>query len=340
MLQEEIRMQQNYLGGETVDTVYFGGGTPSVLNQPELRGIIDLLRLHHIVSDTAEITVEANPDDLSLSYLHELRASGVNRLSIGIQSFSDEDLKRINRRHTSYQALQSVRDAWQAGFTDISIDLIYGLPGLSLARWGQNLKLAMELPATHLSAYHLTYHEGTRFHHWLKKGQLSELPEEESLNQFDMLVRITENAGYEQYEISNFARNGAYSRHNTSYWNGSKYLGLGPSAHSYDGISRQWNVSDIYRYSRAIQNGSLNFEREVLTENDRLNDYLITRIRTKWGISLTTIRNEFGEMASRQTEQSAQSYLKSGHLQKQGDGIILTRSGIMISDEIMVALIA
>lgn len=340
MLQEEIRMQQNYLGGETVDTVYFGGGTPSVLNQPELRGIIDLLRLHHIVSDTAEITVEANPDDLSLSYLHELRASGVNRLSIGIQSFSDEDLKRMNRRHTSYQALQSVRDAWQAGFTDISIDLIYGLPGLSLARWGQNLKLAMELPATHLSAYHLTYHEGTRFHHWLKKGQLSELPEEESLNQFDMLVRITENAGYEQYEISNFARNGAYSRHNTSYWNGSKYLGLGPSAHSYDGISRQWNVSDIYRYSRAIQNGSLNFEREVLTENDRLNDYLITRIRTKWGISLTTIRNEFGEMASRQTEQSAQSYLKSGHLQKQGDGIILTRSGIMISDEIMVALIA
>lgn len=338
-LQKEMGMQQDYLGGETVDTVYFGGGTPSVLSRQELKGILDQLNQHHSMSSAAEITVEANPDDLSLSYIQELLDSGVNRLSIGIQSFSDEDLKRMNRRHTSHQALQSVRDAWQAGFTDISIDLIYGLPGLSLARWGQNLKLAMELPATHLSAYHLTYHEGTRFHHWLKKGQLAELPEEESLAQFDMLVRIAGEAGYEQYEISNFARNGAYSRHNTSYWNGSKYLGLGPSAHSYDGISRQWNIPDIYRYSRAIQNGSLNFEREILTDNDRLNDYLITRLRTIWGVSLTAIRDEFGETASKHTEHSAKSYLQSGHLQRHGDVITLTRSGMMISDEIMLALV-
>lgn len=339
VLQEEIRMQQNYLGGETVETVYFGGGTPSVLSQPELKRILDLLFLHHTVSDTAEITVEANPDDLSLTYLNELKATGVNRLSIGIQSFSDEDLKRMNRRHSSEQAIQSVRDARQAGFTDISIDLIYGLPGLSLARWEQNLKKAVELPASHLSAYHLTYHEGTRFHHWLKKGQLAELPEKESLDQFDRLVRITGDAGYEQYEISNFARNGAYSRHNTSYWNGSKYLGLGPSAHSFDGISRQWNISDIYRYSRSIQSGKLNFEREVLTEKDQLNDYLITRLRTRWGISLTDISRDFGETAARKTQQSANSYLKSEHLRQQDDVITLTRSGIMISDEIMLALI-
>lgn len=339
VLQEEIRMQQNYLGGETVETVYFGGGTPSVLSQPELKRILDLLFLHHTVSDTAEITVEANPDDLSLTYLNELKAIGVNRLSIGIQSFSDEDLKRMNRRHSSEQAIQSVRDARQAGFTDISIDLIYGLPGLSLARWEQNLKKAVELPASHISAYHLTYHEGTRFHHWLKKGQLAELPEKESLDQFDRLVRITGDAGYEQYEISNFARNGAYSRHNTSYWNGSKYLGLGPSAHSFDGISRQWNISDIYRYSRSIQSGKLNFEREVLTEKDQLNDYLITRLRTRWGISLTDISRDFGETAARKTQQSANSYLKSEHLRQQDDVITLTRSGIMISDEIMLALI-
>ena len=339
VLRDEIRIQQNYLAGETVETVYFGGGTPSVLSQPELKGILDLLYFHFSISNTAEITVEANPDDLSLTYLHELRESGVNRLSIGIQSFSEEALKRMNRRHTVEQALQSVRDAWQSGFRDISIDLIYGLPGLTLEQWQQNLNMALELPANHLSAYHLTYHEGTRFHQWLKNGQLAELPEEESLEQFDRLVRMTGEAGFEQYEISNFALNGAYSRHNTSYWNGSKYLGLGPSAHSYDGISRQWNVSDIYRYSRAIQNGSLNFEREVLTEKDRLNDYLITRLRTKWGISLRDISRDFGETAARQTEISAHSYLQSGLLQQHGDVITLSRNGIMVSDEIMLALV-
>ena len=332
-------MRTPYLGGEAVGTIYLGGGTPSVLTMDELNGIMDHLHRNFRVEQDAEITMEANPDDLSAEYLRELKQSGFNRLSIGIQSFSDGDLQRMNRRHSAVQAVHSVLEAASSGFSSVSIDLIYGLPGLSLQQWEKNIRRAVKLPVNHISAYHLTYHEGTKFYDWLKAGQLREIPEDDSLAQFEMLMDITGEAGFEQYEISNFARDKAWSKHNSSYWNGSKYLGLGPSAHSYDGGSRQWNVANLDQYIASTEKGDPDFEREILSETNRINDYLITRIRTVWGISLNDLEREFGEPVRRQVWQSAQSFIHSGHLMHQGDVVSLTRRGIMISDEIMLALV-
>lgn len=338
-LHREIDLRGPYLGGEAVGTIYLGGGTPSVLTMDELNGIMDHLHRNFRVEQDAEITMEANPDDLSAEYLRELKQSGFNRLSIGIQSFSDGDLQRMNRRHSAVQAVHSVLEAASSGFSSVSIDLIYGLPGLSLQQWEKNIRRAVKLPVNHISAYHLTYHEGTKFYDWLKAGQLREIPEDDSLAQFEMLMDITGEAGFEQYEISNFARDKAWSKHNSSYWNGSKYLGLGPSAHSYDGGSRQWNVANLDQYIASTEKGSPDFEREILSETNRINDYLITRIRTVWGISLNDLEREFGEPVRRQVWQSAQSFIHSGHLMHQGDVVSLTRRGIMISDEIMLALV-
>jgi oxygen-independent coproporphyrinogen-3 oxidase len=310
-----------------------------VLTVSELAEILEWLHLKFRIDSNAEITLEANPDDLNLPYLKDLKQLGFNRLSIGIQSFSDKDLKAMNRRHSAVQAVQSVYEAVEAGFSDISIDLIYGLPGLTLTQWEKNIKRAVTLPVKHISAYHLTYHEGTKFYDWLKTGQLRELPEDDSLAQFEMLIDILQAEGFEQYEISNFARNGAYSKHNSSYWNSSKYLGLGPSAHSFDGVSRQWNVASLEKYLKAIAAGETPYEREYLTLSDKLNDYLITRMRTRWGISLSYISDNFGEEFGRQVLHTAQSFISTGHLLQKGDNITLTRSGIMISDKIMLALV-
>lgn len=338
-LHRETDLRSGYLGGEPVHTIYFGGGTPSVLTIRELEAIMEQLMRSFPVGQGLETTLEANPDDLTRAYLNELKNIGINRLSLGIQSFSDNDLKKMNRRHSAVQAVHSVYEAAEAGFSSISIDLIYGLPGLSLHQWERNLQKAVKLPVNHISAYHLTYHEGTKFFDWLKTGRLRELHEDDSLAQFELLMDITKDAGFEQYEISNFARQKAYSKHNSSYWGGSQYLGLGPSAHSYNGNSRQWNVSDLDAYISSVNDGEPAFEREVLTETNKINDYLITRIRTRWGISLNFLETQFGEPVSRQIVQSAQSFLSSGHLQQDGDRISLTRKGIMISDEIMLALV-
>ena len=338
-LHNEIHSQKDYLEGNSVGTIYFGGGTPSVLTISELSDIITALGKHFQILPDPEITIEANPDDLNLPYLHELRRLGFNRLSIGIQSFSDTDLKRLNRRHTSIQALKAVYEAVDTGFSDISIDLIYGLPGLTMPQWEKNLNRAVALPVNHISAYHLTYHENTKFYDWLKTGQLRELPEDDSLAQFEMLIDILQAGDFEQYEISNFARNGAYSKHNSSYWNSSKYLGLGPSAHSFDGVSRQWNLPSLEKYIQAIGTGVPPFECEYLTFKDKLNDYLITRMRTRWGISMNYVHDNFGEVYVNNLLNSAQSFIHSGHLQHTGDNISLTRKGIMISDKIMLALV-
>lgn len=338
-LHREIEQQSGYLEAEQVSTIYLGGGTPSVLTVSELAEILEWLHLKFRIDSNAEITLEANPDDLNLTYLKELKQLGFNRLSIGIQSFSDKDLKAMNRRHSAVQAVQSVYEAVEAGFSDISIDLIYGLPGLTLTQWEKNINRAVALPVNHISAYHLTYHEGTKFYDWLKTGQLRELPEDDSLAQFEMLMDITKSAGFEQYEISNFAREKAYSKHNSNYWSDSKYLGLGPSAHSFDGASRQWNIANLEKYIQAISADKPSFEREVLTQTDKLNDYLITRLRTQWGISLNYISGNFGEEFGRQVLHSSQVYISTGHLLQNGDIISLTRTGIMISDKIMLALV-
>ena len=338
-LKTEANVRKNYLQYESVETIYFGGGTPSVLTVPELMDLMSFLKREFKLSADAEITLEANPDDLSPEYLDGIRTAGINRLSMGIQAFQDEHLKKMNRRHSVEVALKSIHYACKSGFDNISIDLIYGLPGLSDKEWKESLEKAFSLPVQHLSAYHLTYHEGTPFYTWLKKGTLKELAETDSVRQFETLVKMAEVAGYEHYEISNFAKAGFYSKHNTSYWMSKKYLGLGPSAHSFDGETRRWNVSHVESYLKAFESNTEYFEEEKLSEKDKYNEYILTRIRTKWGVSVREINEKFGVEKARYFQKQIKS-----HIQKKkavlNDGIInLTQEGLFVSDDIMADLI-
>lgn len=338
-LKEEAKVRKNYLQNETVETIYFGGGTPSVLNPAEIDEILQLVSREFNVSNHAEITFEANPDDLTLDYLSGIRSAGINRLSIGIQSFQNSHLTKMNRRHTSNQAIEAIEMATQKGFSNISVDLIYGLPGLSSNEWKESLVQVFSLPVQHLSAYHLTYHEGTAFYTWLKKGTIKELKEQDSVEQFNTLVHLSAENGFEQYEISNFAKSQLYSRHNTAYWMGKKYLGLGPSAHSYDVKSRRWNVSHISTYINGIEQNKSYFEKEILSEKDKFNEYILTRIRTKWGLSLTDVRQNFGEEKEKYLMQQIEKYKKAKTVCIKNDRLTLSQEGLFISDEIMTDLI-
>lgn len=338
MVAHEAEKQAGYLEGEILDTLYFGGGTPGLLAPGEVAFLLEKVSALFRVASDAEVTLEANPDDFTPGQPAAWRAMGVNRLSMGVQSFHDDHLKAMNRRHTARQALDAVDLALKEGFTNISIDLIFGLPDMTLAQWEENLDTALSLPVSHISAYHLTWHKGTPFYEFLQKGILSEATEEESLEQFRLLISKTAQAGFDHYEISNFARGGAYSRHNLGYWSGEKYLGLGPSAHSYNGQSRQWNVADLRTYLQALGEGKIPFESEELTPTDRLNDTLITRLRTKWGVSIEQLHREFGEEAVAPVLASARPFLKEGTLIEEGRILRLSPAGIMVSDRIMAAL--
>lgn len=337
-LKNEILLRKDFTGDEKIETIYFGGGTPSVLKKEELEEILIFLKSEFPVSPGAEITFEANPDDLTPGYLNAIFEAGVNRLSIGIQSFQNEHLKKMNRRHSAKQAVGSVLNAGKAGFQNISVDLIYGLPDLTIKEWQQSLDEVFQLPVNHLSAYHLTYHEGTPFFTWLKKGTLKELSEQQSVEQFNVLIDKCAEAGFEQYEISNFARNQRYSKHNTAYWTGETYLGLGPSAHSFKGLVRTWNVAHVESYMKAIEKGSSFFQQEKLTENDQYNEYILTHIRTKWGISAKYIREHFGEEKANLFRTDAEKYLQNNMLEEQNERFILTREGLFVSDNIMADL--
>ncbi|WP_346859190.1 radical SAM family heme chaperone HemW [uncultured Draconibacterium sp.] len=335
----EIKERKNYLQNETIETIYFGGGTPSVLSNWELAQILSSIADSFTVSSGVEITFEANPDDLTNSYLKAIQQAGVNRLSIGIQSFQDSHLKKMNRRHNAAEAIEVIKNAAEIGFDNISADLIYGLPNLNQTEWKDSLQQVFQLPVQHLSAYHLTYHEGTAFYTWLKKGTLKELNETESVDQFTTLLKYANKAGFEQYEISNFAKNEMYSKHNTSYWMGIKYLGLGPSAHSFDGKSRRWNVSHVESYIKAFANKSDYFEEEILSEKDRFNEYILTRIRTKWGLSLDFVNQHFGAENRAYLLKQTSKYINTGMVLLNGDVITLSNKGLFISDEIMADLI-
>jgi len=337
-LKNEMLLRTDYLGGEPVETLYFGGGTPSVLSETELTDVIGFVRSHFTLSPNLEITLEANPDDLTTNYLQQIYSAGVRRLSIGIQSFHDEMLKKMNRRHNSGQAVEAIENAVKTGFNDISVDFIYGLPGLTNRQWKADLQKVFSLPVAHLSAYHLTYHEGTPFNTWLKKGTLKQLTETESIRQFETLVEMAGKNGFEHYEISNFARNGMYSKHNTSYWTGKKYLGLGPSAHSFNGISRRWNVAHTEKYIKATANNEAFSEEEILTEANRYNEYILTRIRTKWGVSVEVIQNLFGTEKTDYFRLNIEKYLQAGLAVQNGETVTLTPKGWFVSDEISTSL--
>jgi oxygen-independent coproporphyrinogen III oxidase len=335
----ELWLQRDYLGSETIETIYFGGGTPSLLLPEQINELLNACKGIFKTKHEIEITLEANPDDLSTGYLAAIKHAGVNRLSIGIQSFSDTDLKFMGRRHDAAQAELAVKNAHETGFNNISVDLIYGVPKMPFEQWQANLKMVFGLNIQHLSAYHLTYHKGTKLWGELKSKSVSEVDEEESLRQFNELVEQALKNGFEQYEISNFAVNGLYSRHNSSYWKQKNYLGLGPSAHSYDQQSRQWNISNISAYLDALKEHKIPATKEELSMKDRFNEYLITSLRTTWGLDTETVKANYGEQATNSLLKSCQKYIETGQLAFVGTTLKLTATGMFVSDNIMAELI-
>lgn len=336
----ELDLQTSYLGGEAIETVYFGGGTPSLLSVAEIDTLLHTVTQHFTLVPSAEITLEANPDDLHAETLQALRAAGINRLSIGIQSFDDAVLHFLHRAHSASAAQQCLEQARAAGFTNISLDLIYAIPGQPIETWRENVVRALSFAPEHISSYSLTIEEKTAFGKWAATGKLTPVDDDLAAAQLEMLVEMLDAAGYEQYEVSNFARPGYYSRHNSSYWQQKKYLGIGPSAHSYDGKSRQYNVANNHVYLRALQAGNIPCTREELTPADVVNDYLLTTLRTSWGANLLTLRQEF----QYDLQALHGPYLDTLCAQQlaivSGDSLRLTRRGKMLADKIAADLFA
>lgn len=336
-LKKEIVLRKDYLT-DNVETIYFGGGTPSLFSKEQILGLIQIISQTFSVSNSPEITLEANPDDLTEEKLHSLKAAGINRLSIGIQSFRDADLVLMNRAHSSKEALESVKRAQSLGFENITIDLIYSIPGLSDEDWIKNLEQATELNVPHISAYTLTVEEKTALHRFIKEGKIA-APDEGSANrQFHILHNFLEEKGYEHYEISNFAKPGWESKHNSSYWKGKPYLGIGPSAHSFNGTERSWNVANNARYINSLSKDILPSEKEILSNTDSLNEYIMVSLRTKWGLDLDKMEEQFGKEKAESILSEAEKFIRSRHLIQEGNKLFLTKEGMIISDHISSSL--
>jgi len=333
-LVKEIELQQNYLSSKAIDTIYFGGGTPSLLPADELNALINTIEKHFSVSANAEITLEANPDDLTSQKLQELKSIGVNRLSIGIQSFHNEFLTFLHRAHNASTAIQCVDAARKAGFENISIDLIYGMPNESETIWLKDIEQAIALSPEHISCYSLTIEEKTVFGRWAASGKLSPAADEVAARHLELLMERLTKAGYEHYEISNFARPGFYSRHNTSYWQQHQYLGIGPSAHSYNGVSRQFNISNNHLYIKSLQQGVVPFEKEVLSREDLINEYLLTSLRTHWGANVLTLKEHYAYDVLAEDGEYIQSLLEQHLAILKGEHLVLTNKGKLLADKI------
>ncbi|MBO4984174.1 MAG: radical SAM family heme chaperone HemW [Bacteroides sp.] len=331
----ELEMRKEYLKGEPIRTVYFGGGTPSQLEEQDFLAVFDTLNTVYGLEQAEEITLEANPDDITPAYCNLLSRLPFNRVSMGIQTFNESTLRLLNRRHTAQQAKEAVRLLREADFHNLSIDLIYGLPGETDEQWLSDLQQAVVLGVEHISAYHLTYEEGTRLHQLLQAEEIHEVDEESSRRFFTQLTDTLQQAGYEQYEISNFCRPGFHSRHNTSYWQGTPYLGCGPSAHSFNGAEREWNVASLTRYLHALEQNKRLFECEQLTPDTRYNEYIMTALRTRRGLSLSHLRHTFGSEKEAYCLKTAAPYLRNRLLETDGEQLCLTREGIFISDAII-----
>ena len=321
-LKQEMVVRKDYLHGEPVGTIYFGGGTPSLLKVEEIGELLHLIKQHFEIEPDPEITLEANPDTLSLEYLNGLRGLGVNRLSIGIQSFFDNDLKYLSRRHNSEHALQSLQWAKEAGFSNLNIDLIYGLPTSDADQWSRNLDCFLELDLPHLSAYALTLEPNSILTKLIEQGKTLPINEDDAVRDYHILCQKMAQAGYLHYEISNFCRPGYTSKHNTSYWFGTPYLGLGPSAHSYDGKSRQWN-SEL-----GIPNS------ETLSPEQQYDEYIMLRLRTMWGVDLKYIKREMGERFASHCEQQAEPLIAQGRLSRTREFLYLNDEQMLFADGI------
>lgn len=336
----EAISRREYLEGEKVQTIYFGGGTPSLLGPEVIGEIISRLSELFDLDADAEITLEANPDDLDEAYLKQLAKTRVNRLSIGIQSFRDEDLHYLNRVHGGQDAMQSVQRAKEAGFHNLTVDLIYGIPTLSHEAWNQNLDKFFALELAHLSAYALTVEPKTALDHLISKRKLTPVDEVQTATQFEILLNRMEKEGFVHYEISNFAKPGHYSRHNSLYWLGGHYLGLGPSAHSFNGRTRQWNVARLDQYVSGSATEGVVQEKEVLTMTQRYNEYVMTSLRTSWGTDLEHISSVFGAGMAEFCIKSVQPFIHQGKIVQNGNRLFLTAKGKLFADGIAASLFA
>ncbi|NDV43163.1 radical SAM family heme chaperone HemW [Flagellimonas sediminis] len=329
----EMELRKNELGDEVVETIYFGGGTPSVLELRELERLIQAVYDHYKVMDDPEITLEANPDDLSSDRIIQLSKSPVNRLSIGIQSFFEEDLKLMNRAHNAQEAENCIEEAVKH-FDNITIDLIYGIPGMDHDRWRANIQKALDFGLPHISSYALTVEPKTALEKMIQKGTVPQVDDGQAQEQFHILVDVLEEQGFVNYEISNFGKPGYFSKNNTAYWQGKKYMGIGPSAHSYDGHSRTWNIRNNSIYIKQIQEGILPSEKETLTVTDRYNEYVMTGLRTIWGVSKEKIAKEFGLNYANYLEQQSEKFIEQQLLIWE-DGILrTTKQGKFLADGI------
>lgn len=331
----ELRLRSMYLTTRVLDSIYFGGGTPSLLQKEDFERLFEEINAHFTLLPSTEITLECNPDDLTASYVAQLQELPFNRISIGIQSFDDAELHFLNRRHTAQQAQDAVALCQASGFDNISIDLMYGLPNQTAETWRNTLAVAMSLGVQHLSAYSLMYEEGSPLSRLRNAHKIQELDEATSVALFEQLIDTVALHGFEQYEISNFCLPSFHSRHNSSYWHGVPYLGVGAAAHSFDGVSRQWNVANTVRYMAGVAAGQLEVEREDLTTDERYNEFVFTALRTRSGINLSDLEQRFGNARLAYCLRLAQPYIDGGQLELRAGQLALTRAGIFVSDGIM-----
>lgn len=335
---KEIQLQTCYLTNSSLETVYFGGGTPSLLTAQQIQEIFDTIYKHYSVSTNVEITLEANPDDLTPDVLKYLKQSPINRLSIGIQSFDEGHLRYMNRAHTAIEAEICVKRAQDIGFQNLTVDLIYGIPHPDHSIWEIDLQKAISLEIPHISAYCLTIEPQTVFGKWVKQKKIKPIDEEFSAVQFEMMIQRLEKAGFEQYEISNFARNNQYARHNSSYWLQKQYLGIGPSAHSYNGINRQFNISSNPAYIQSIGQDIIPCTVETLKASEQINDYLLTSLRTRWGCDLDFLQKKWGHNLLEENKEDIKIYMDKGLLSQDKNILRLTKTGKLLADEITAVL--
>lgn len=337
-IMKELELQNHYMGREKIETIYFGGGTPSFVEPFYLQYILDKIYAMFTVVDHPEITIECNPDDLDEAYIRRLKSIADFRINLGVQSFIDAELQLLQRRHNADQSLDVLEKLFNLGFMNVGIDLIYGLPNSDLNHFAFNLETAFQFPIAHLSAYHLTIEERTPFYNQLQKGEINEISEELSRKLYFYLKKKASEYGFEQYEISNFARNNLYSRHNTSYWRGVPYLGIGPSAHSFDGKRRHWNVAGIGKYLQFIEKAELASEEEQLTMKDRFNEYLMVSLRTKWGTDLNQLQTSFPSFVDEEFKYKLNYYQEREMVYLDNNHIYLTEEGQFLSDSIIMDL--
>jgi len=335
---QEMKLRADYLNNKKIETIYFGGGTPSTLEAAEINLLIQQLANIYEISSNAEITLEANPDDLNLKKVTELRNTPINRFSIGIQSFYEEDLKWMNRAHNAQEADSAIKRVQDAGFENITADLIYGFPLLSDEKWLNNIHKLIGFQIPHISAYSLTIEPRTALAHFIKTGKQPAVDDEQSAEQFLLLMEVMSNFTYEHYEISNFALQNHYAVHNTNYWKSTPYLGIGPSAHSYNGLTRQWNINNNVQYINAIMKNTIPAEVEVLTPADRLNEYIMTSLRTVWGLDLDYVERTFGSSSVNAMLARAEPFKKQKHLLVDKNHLKLTTTGKLLADNIAAEL--